>query len=635
MADAGGPEILVHSVRNWIAQNKGREDMILLQKDINDAFNMDLSSVFLEECRQYAPAAWSYGSASHLIYEGSTYAKSRGQQGCPMMMALFCLALKRYVEEAATATGITLPFQPEYADDGFYGGRVQDVIRYFREAIRLAEKIDLKYDLSQCTVYLLSGDQFRGDGSSFQELGVQIRTGNDIQMLKSPGSGQQIFMNEFYDIRKEEFELSFRAVEELQNKYVTFHLLQQYMGFCQLQYLARTAPRQFLGPLLEWHDKRYRQSFETIIGRILPEQSWRQAILPPKLGDLGLEIENIPIGESRCYRADISYLIASRFIQDVRQSLIPPLPHHSILGWAVAIERLQSLFPSWQTDFQNSQTKLRQKEMASQTEDASHRDFQGILIPQDQLRLRYSTGCWADEWIRCAPSHAFDNHISNVVFSDSISMRFDLPLFDADEACLRSPQISDRYGRHYLNYIMIGKIGLHNCIRDEICRFLSGGGLGLKIEPLGLLPDESDRRPVDLLTIPSALCRQSSWHFLPRIAIDFAVISPFRMARGYLVTEDHITSKWLNRAAHTRCREQGIGFEPIVFDHAGGMNEEDKRILDSLSKAIDGPNGRQAGYTRYNEMHIIGIIASYIDERVLKEISILYPWDSLLIDSPP
>ena len=52
-----------------------------------------------------------------------------------MIMAFFSLARKRHAEEAAVATGIILPFQPEYADDGFCGGRVQDVIRYFREEI--------------------------------------------------------------------------------------------------------------------------------------------------------------------------------------------------------------------------------------------------------------------------------------------------------------------------------------------------------------------------------------------------------------------------------------------------------------------------------------------------------------------
>ena len=121
----------------------------------------------------------------------------------------------------------------------------------------------------------------------------------------------------------------------------------------------------------------------------------------------------------------------------------------------------------------------------------------------------------------------------------------------------------------------------------------------MKMESLGLLPDESDRKSADLLTIPSVLCRQSSWHFLPRIAIDFAVISPFRMARDHLTTEDHAIIKSFNQIIHIRCREQGIGFESIHFDHAGGMNEEDKRILHSLSKANDDPNRRQAGRTRY------------------------------------
>ena len=88
-------------------------------------------------------------------------------------------------------------------------------------------------------------------------------------------------------------------------------------------------------------------------------------------------------------------------------------------------------------------------------------------------------------------------------------MRFDLALVDVDEACLRYPQISDRYSRQCLIYIMIGETGLHNYIRDEFCHFLSGGGLGLKIELLGFLRDIPDKRPADLLTISSALCRQS------------------------------------------------------------------------------------------------------------------------------
>ena len=96
-----------------------------------------------------------------------------------------------------------------------------------REEIRLAAKFDLKYDLAQCTVYLLSGDSFRRDVSGIQELGIQMKADYDIQRLKMSISGQHIFMNDFYDLRKEKFEYSFRAVEGLENKYMAFHLLQQ------------------------------------------------------------------------------------------------------------------------------------------------------------------------------------------------------------------------------------------------------------------------------------------------------------------------------------------------------------------------------------------------------------------------
>ena len=48
---AGGVEVLIHSVRDWSAQNKWEEDMILLQKGISNTFNIILPSIFLEEGR--------------------------------------------------------------------------------------------------------------------------------------------------------------------------------------------------------------------------------------------------------------------------------------------------------------------------------------------------------------------------------------------------------------------------------------------------------------------------------------------------------------------------------------------------------------------------------------------------------
>ena len=101
-------------------------------------------------------------------------------------------------------------------------------------------------------------------------------------------------------------------------------------------------------------------------------------------------------------------------------------------------------------------------------------------------------------------------------------------------------QISDQYGHHYLTYIMIDIMEFYNYIRDEEYRLLSGG---LKFEFLGLLTDELDGNPIDLLIIPSTLCRESSWNFLPWIMIGIAVVSPFRTAKERSATEEYITDK--------------------------------------------------------------------------------------------
>ena len=39
----------------------------------------------------------------------------------------------------------------------------------------------------------------------------------------------------------------------------------------------------------------------------------------------------------------------------------------------------------------------------------------------------------------------------------------------------------------------------------------------------------------------------------------------------------------------SRCNEQGIGFELIVFDYAGDLNVEGTQFMDSLCRAVDGP----------------------------------------------
>ena len=102
-----------------------------------------------------------------------------------MMISLFCLIYKRLFEEAQANLGNTIPFAPEYADDGSSGGAIDEVLKLFQKELRIIEEYGLRYDLNNHILYLLIGDGFHGDINAFQILGVRIDAFYNIQILKA------------------------------------------------------------------------------------------------------------------------------------------------------------------------------------------------------------------------------------------------------------------------------------------------------------------------------------------------------------------------------------------------------------------------------------------------------------------
>ena len=196
-----GAVIMVHATRAWAHQHQNNPTSVLLQKDIRNAFNEARPREFLRECRAYAPASarfahYIYGTSGHLVYGGAFEQYHRGQQGCPMMGPLFCLSRRSMSELARHRASRTLPvFDVEFADDAYSGGQVSDVWAIFKEEIELASRYGLEFDFSKCTLHLLAGEQFRGDVSAFQALGVRIVTGCDLAVLKTPVLGSRGFLD--------------------------------------------------------------------------------------------------------------------------------------------------------------------------------------------------------------------------------------------------------------------------------------------------------------------------------------------------------------------------------------------------------------------------------------------------------
>ena len=132
-----GCEVIVHSLRQWFERNQDNTRYILFKKDFSNAFNEAGPDAFLNTACRRTPgsarlAEWCYGEESYLIYNGEVFRSeagvhksSRGQQGCPLMVPLFC-AMKREMRGAIPEVG-GLDFAADFADDGVDGGDFEEV----------------------------------------------------------------------------------------------------------------------------------------------------------------------------------------------------------------------------------------------------------------------------------------------------------------------------------------------------------------------------------------------------------------------------------------------------------------------------------------------------------------------------
>ena len=118
---AAGVEAAVHRLRQCWARNTGNKRVVLLKNDYENAFNEADPAKFLESWRRRMPgsarlAEWCYGEEVTLVYRGRMLKSSRGQQGFPLMMPLFCAMRKDMRDRERGCEALT--FSADFADGG-------------------------------------------------------------------------------------------------------------------------------------------------------------------------------------------------------------------------------------------------------------------------------------------------------------------------------------------------------------------------------------------------------------------------------------------------------------------------------------------------------------------------------------
>ena len=117
--------------------------------------------------------------------------------------------------------------------------------------------------------------------------------------------------------------------------------------------------------------------------------------------------------------------------------------------------------------------------------------FQDLLQSStvaQQARLRAVAAPGAGAWLQVAPSPTRDLLFSDVAFSDVVSMRLGVPIFQGDEGCTYCGQALDPCGHHVMSCMRQGsKYGIHNSLRNSVHRFVQMAGLRPILEPTDLI----------------------------------------------------------------------------------------------------------------------------------------------------
>ena len=147
-----GSEVMAHSLRQWWERNRDNTSYVLLKMDYANAFNEAEPQAFLGTARRHLPGAakmayWCYGRSVNLVYNGRVLESHRGQQGCPLMMPLFC-AMKKEMRDRVDGVG-DVDFMADFADDGVLGGEWDKVLKVLRGEIALGAEYGVRNDFSK------------------------------------------------------------------------------------------------------------------------------------------------------------------------------------------------------------------------------------------------------------------------------------------------------------------------------------------------------------------------------------------------------------------------------------------------------------------------------------------------------
>jgi len=626
-----GSEVIVHSLRQWWERSRDNTRVVLLKKDRSNAFNEAEPQAFLNTaCRQMPGSArlaeWCYGEPSNLIYNGTVFKQSeRGQQGCPLMMPMYCAMQKEMRDRIPEAR--ELDFAAEFADDGVDGGDCDTVFKVLEKEIALGPEYGIRNNYSKMVVYPLAGDRFSGDLSKFAALGIPVDYSGNVKFMQVPIVGSPEFMREWATQKLGIIKKILEGIRGLSQRQVALYLLRKAGHGCRILYYLRSTPRDLIEEFIKEFDESLRYTFETVVGLVTSDEQWEQA---------GLRVKESGLGLSRAADlADVAYLCSRDATFDDCQAL------DSRHVWDDGVDRTDreiELLGEWLAECVG-RVNARLPEHAHfrfgrRPGTAVQGLLEGVMQKRRRAEMMVGASVWdrarlqamlatkSGSWMEAHPNRALNTHLSNAEVQYGVGRRLGIELCE-EHPCPFCMGTVDRFGGHCESCTAGGdKTVNHNIIRDDLYSHARHAHTAPRLEACGVsrllgLQDGGDGqvRPADVL-----LCRAQDIQTgvglvgAGKVALDVGIICP--QAAGHLVNtageplgaaEEYVKTKCARGETERRCREAGVVFQPMIFESTGGVSAEAEKVIKCLNKAVAGNSDSSEVVVATRFWHRIGI----------------------------
>ena len=105
------------------------------------------------------------------------------------------------------------------------------------QEIAISKQYGMHFNYGKMRLYLVAGNDFQGDISGFERLGIEIDRSQNIVFMKAPLMGTTAFLQAFAEDKLKELDHILQSLSKLPNPHVAYYLLKHAAGVCKVLFI--------------------------------------------------------------------------------------------------------------------------------------------------------------------------------------------------------------------------------------------------------------------------------------------------------------------------------------------------------------------------------------------------------------